>query len=148
MSKNKKWSSIHSKVYISMSLCVADGVINTDEKKVLQKLCSKWIGDSGEDTADVMRDTAEKMMKASKGVELLDGIHHSCKRIHADVEGNKKVLFKFLKQLKELAEADNDTKPIGEPEARIIRYVTRNFGFGTRLSIQLEGNSIELVKNQ
>ena len=131
-----------------MSLCITDGVINAEEKKVLQKLCSKWIGDSGKDVADVMKSAAEKMMKANKGVDLLDGINHSCKRIHADAEGNKKVLFKFLKQLKELAEADNNSKPIGESEARIIRYVTRNFGFGTRLSIQLEGNSIELVKNQ
>ncbi len=144
--ESKNWKESHSKAYIAMSLCIADGNINSAERGKISELCEGWLTD-GEEASDVMKQAAIKMMKASKGVELLDGVNRCAKLILKSTDGSKKQMFGFLKNLKAIAEADKGEKPVSESEARIIRYVARGFGFGQKLSVELQDNSIGLIKN-
>ena len=147
MSKSKKWSENHSKVYIALSLCIADGRINDLEKEKVNELSKIWMDtESSIQSEEVFKISVKQMMKASKGVDILDEVNKSAKHIHKALDGNKKRLFQFLKQLKSIAESDSIDNPVSESEVRIIRYVTREFGLEKKLTICLQENSIKLIK--
>ena len=145
---SKKWTATHSKTYIAMSLCIADGTLNSAETESIKEKCQGWVAQHSDgDLGTIMTAAAQKMQKATQGTDLLDGVNRSASQIAKAAEGSKKVMFAYIKELKAIAEADKDEKPVSESEARIIRLVARRFGFGQKLSVELQDNSIGLIKN-
>ena len=56
-------------------------------------------------------------------------------------------MYRFLKQLKSVAEADKEYSAVSESEVRVMRFVSRKFGFGKKVAITLKENAIELKRN-
>ncbi|MEC7983714.1 MAG: TerB family tellurite resistance protein [Myxococcota bacterium] len=146
MSKDA-WSINHSKAYICLSLCIADGKMNVQERNKLAECAREWDSDmSKEKYVELIEQSAQRLSKAGSGVKLLDGVQRSAKQIHKELEGNKKLLFRFLKQLKTIAEADEEFYPATENEVRVLRYVSHGLGFKGKLSVQLKDAKIDFVR--
>ena len=143
----EEWTINHSKAYIALSLCIADGKMNNKEQDELADCARDWIsGLSKQEYTTLIEETAQRISKADSGSKLLDGVQKSAKHIHKELNGNKKQLFRFLKQLKEIAEADNEFYPATDTEVRILRYVSNGLGFKGKLAIQLDGSEIDFVR--
>jgi len=143
-----KWTINHSKAYIALSMCISDGVINNLEKSRLRDCMADWMPDhSDQDFQQVVASVVKRMSKSNGGVDLLAGVQKTSSMVAKGLEGDKKKMFRFLKQLKAIAEADASIRSVSDSEARVLRYVSNALGFGKKLSIRLADGELNLVRN-
>jgi len=147
MAEKNRWTTNHSKTYIALSICIADGRLNDIEKTAVQTCVSDWISDMpANDTTALISDAIARLGKSSSGVQLLRGVERSSQHIAKGLNGDLKKMYRFLKQLKFIAESDKASKPASSGEARILRYAANNLGFAGKLSIELGDDGITMSR--
>lgn len=149
MAKSKsEWTINHNKAYIALSLCIADGVLNNFEKAMLKECVGDWVPrQTDQEYASFIAQVVERMSKAKGGVGLLAGVQKASSNVAKELSDNKKMMFRFLKQLKSVAEADGSIKTVGNEEARVIRYVSNGLGFGNLVSITTDEQGLNISRN-
>jgi uncharacterized protein YhbP (UPF0306 family) len=132
---------------LALTLSIADGFLHSSEKDMIQKHVKEWIPNlTPTEYAGLVETVYVQIRSAKMGVDLLDGVQQSAKHIYKELEGDKKKLYRIIKQLKSLAEVDSESNKVSEPELRILRFVSRGFGLGKKLRIRLEDEQISLVR--
>ena len=148
IANSKDWTINHSKAYIVLSLCIADGFLNEHEKKTIKACVDDWLSEpSPAAYAALIKLASDELSKARMGAEILDGVQKSAKHIAAKTKNDRKHMYRFLKQLKSIAEADKETQEVTDSEIRVMRFVSRGFGFGRKVSITVSENAIQLQRN-
>ena len=136
MAKTTTWTIQHCKTHLALSVCISDGVLHPAEKNQVMACMNDWMPKASmAQRSALLATVSDRMASATSGPMLLEGVVRSARQIHQELDGDRKRMFRFLKQLKGIAEADQDDNPVGNPEARVVRYVSRGLGFGDKVSV-------------
>lgn len=143
----KSWTMNHSKIFIALALCITDGMLNTSEKDALQDFGKEAMPDVEPLAyATLIQEVYHQLSKSKLGIDVLSGVQQSAQRIHKELDGDRKKLYRLLKQLRDLAHCDAQTCAVNQAEVRILNLVSRHFGFGKKIAVRLKQERIELIK--